>query len=127
MKNNHVAMLEMKPSINQIETTANKIKQKKEYQRWRTRLKHANYHKAKNKKNTHEYNIQELCDMIKRPKTRNLRVEERAKTQAIGIGNIFNEIIAEYFQNQYNNLDMYRKHFKLQIYMVRKDQPHNTS
>jgi hypothetical protein len=49
----------------------------------------------KKKINTHDYNIKELWDTIKRPTLRIHRVEEGADIQTKGIENLFNEIIAK--------------------------------
>jgi hypothetical protein len=66
----------------------------------------ANNHKEK-KINTHEYNIQELCDMTKRPNIRIHRVEEVSEIQTKGIENLFNDIIAENFPNVCNNINIH--------------------
>jgi hypothetical protein len=50
----------------------------------------------KEKISTHEYNIQELWDMIKRPNLKIHRVEG-AEIQAKVTENLFNEIITENF------------------------------
>jgi hypothetical protein len=70
---------------------------------------------------THEYNIQELWDVTKRPNLRIHVVEEGAEIQMKSIEDLFNEIIAIYVIIQ---TPMYRRHFKLQIDMTRKEQPH---
>jgi hypothetical protein len=45
-----------------------------------------------------------------------------------GIENLFNEIIAESFQIWVVVWTiMYKRHFKLQMDMIRKEQPHDTS
>jgi hypothetical protein len=50
-----------------------------------------------------EYNIQQLWGIIKRPNLRIRGVEEGTEMQTKGIGNLFNEIIAENFPNLFNN------------------------
>jgi hypothetical protein len=59
---------------------------------------------TKKKINTHEYNIQEFWDIIKKPNLRIHGVEEGAEIQTKGIENLFNEIIAENFPNLCNNI-----------------------
>jgi TolA-binding protein len=68
-------------------------------------LLHANNNKE-NKMTTHEFNIQELWDMIKRP---NLRIHRMrgAEIQTKGIGNLFNEIITENSPNLCSNVDIH--------------------
>jgi hypothetical protein len=75
--------------------------------------------------NTHEYNTQELGYTIKRPNLRSNEVEEGAEIQTKGIGNLFNERIAENLPNLCNNIDtVYTRHLELQIDMTRKEHPH---
>jgi chromosome segregation ATPase len=48
---------------------------------------------------THEGNMKELTDSIKRPNLRIMGIEEVEEVQAKGIHNIFNKIITENFPN----------------------------
>jgi hypothetical protein len=57
----------------------------------------------KKKRNTHEYNIQELWYTIKRPNLRIHGVKEEIEIQTKGIENLYNEIITENFSNLCNN------------------------
>jgi hypothetical protein len=52
----------------------------------------------KKKINTHECNLQNLWDLLKRPNLRNHGKKEGGEIQTKGIGKLFNEIIAEIFQ-----------------------------
>jgi hypothetical protein len=63
----------------------------------------------KEKINTCEYNIQEIWNTIKRQNLRIHGVEEGAEMQTKGIGNLFNEIIAENLSNLELQIDMIRK------------------
>jgi hypothetical protein len=54
--------------------------------------------------NIHNYNTQELWDIIKRPNLCFHRVEEEADTQTKGIGNLFNELLVENFPNLGNDI-----------------------
>jgi hypothetical protein len=47
-------------------------------------------------------------EMVKRPNLRIHRVQKGAEIQTKGIGNLFNEIIAENFPNVCNNIDSHR-------------------
>jgi hypothetical protein len=65
-----------------IISSADKIKHNKEYQRWTTRLRsYCRKTIIKKKINTHEYNIQEIWDMIKKPNLRINGMEEGAEIQ----------------------------------------------
>jgi hypothetical protein len=57
---------------------------------------HADNHKEKNK-NTYNYNIQELSDVVKRPNLRIHMWKKRVEIQSKSIENLFNEILAENF------------------------------
>jgi hypothetical protein len=81
----------MKTSINKIKThwivlSAEKIKQKNEYQRWRTRSRGFCMQTIiKKKPSIYDYNIKELWDMKKFS-----WMEERAEIQTKGKENVFN-------------------------------------
>jgi hypothetical protein len=112
MKKNQVQMLEIKASINQTQTKwivllTDKIKQKKEYQRWGSRLRsYCRQTIIKKKINIHEYNIQEFWDTIKRSNLRIRGMEEGAEIQTNVIENLFSEIIAENSSNLCNSVDI---------------------
>jgi hypothetical protein len=56
---------------------------------------------------THEYSIQKLWDMIKRPNLRIHWVDEGAEIQTEGIENLSYEIITENFPNLCNVIDIH--------------------
>jgi hypothetical protein len=88
----------MKTSINHIQTTAdNKIKQKKEYQRWKQDWGII-AHKQSQGKNECTW-IQELWDTIKRPNLRILGVDKGAEIWTKGIRSLFDESIIGNFPN----------------------------
>jgi hypothetical protein len=83
----------MKNSIYQIKTQceeslAEQVKQKKEYQGLKVRLrKYCTQTQIKKKLNKHDQNLQELWDMIKGPNLKIHRVEEGTEIQNRGIKN----------------------------------------
>jgi hypothetical protein len=63
--------------------------------------------------------------MTKRPNLRIHSIEEGTEIQTKGIGNLFNEIIAENFPTLCNNIDKHiQEAFEPQIDMTRKEQLH---
>jgi hypothetical protein len=73
-KKNQVEILEIKTSISnnpQFIVSADKIKQKKDCQKWRTRSRGYYIQTFKTKMNTYDYNTQAFCYRIKRPNVRN--------------------------------------------------------
>ena len=53
----------------------------------------------------HEWNLQELWDIMKRPNLRIIGIEERSEIQTKGMNNLFNEIISEKFPNLKNKME----------------------
>jgi hypothetical protein len=92
---------------------------KKKCQRWRTRLR--SYCRQANikKKLIHINKHTRTLAHHQKPNLRIHGVEEGAEIQTKG-----NEIIAENFPNQCNNVDTHvQEAFRLQIEMIRKEQP----
>jgi hypothetical protein len=110
MKNNQVQILEVKTSINLIQTTMDSIVSRQDQteeiilqmEDKMEEILHANNYKEKN---THESHIQELWNTVRRPNIRIHGVEEGAEIQTKGIGNLFNDIIAEIFPDLCNDVD----------------------
>lgn len=109
MENNQVEMLKMK--------TSDKIKQKKEYYRWRTRSR--NYFMQTIIKIKKKNDTQELWDTNKRPNLRIHGMEEGDEIQTKGTGNLLNEIFSRKFPKIYKRYRHWR-HLKIQIDVIRK-------
>ena len=96
----------MKETINQIKNSIERITNRQFHLEDRTADKEDKIFNLENKVvetqkmvRNYDWNLKKLCDIIKRPNLKFIRIEEGTETQTKGMNNLFNKIVAENFPN----------------------------